>query len=76
MSKSTIPEVIQAQALLSTVHHLMTGREISFCEDVAENGDAWSAEDWDCFEVCDGQDFRSLTIQFSSEIANWINKAA
>ena len=76
MSNSTIPEVIQAQALLATVHHLMTGREITICEDVAEDGDNWNHEEWGWFEDYDGSDFRSLTIQFSREIANWINKAA
>ena len=73
---TTIEEVMQASALLSTVYHLMTGREIRFCEDLAQNGDEWNYKDWDWFEEENGSDFRSLTIQFSREIANWINKAA
>lgn len=51
-----------ARALLATVRHLMSGREIAVCEAAAD------------IEQSDGVDaslLASLKIQFSREIARW-----
>jgi len=70
------PDIIAAAALQATVHHLMTGLEISICEKLVEHASEWGDRDWEYFDELDRPVFTTLTIQFSREIANHINKAA
>jgi hypothetical protein len=51
-----------AQALLATVRHLLTGREITACE---------AAADIENSEGIDAYLLANLKIQFSREIARW-----
>lgn len=78
-----------AAALLATVRHLMTGREIDLCENIIEGSDDevftsgvfddpdFNDEPEDDYRPSDGatdeQTFTSLKIQFHAQITNHID---
>lgn len=68
-----------AEALLCTVRHLMTGREIDICEKIAEGApitpeNIFREVNGERLETISELDtFRSLRIQFYAKIINFID---
>ena len=62
-----------ANALMATVKHLMTGREIAGCE-WAKSGEIFDRQEAEESAYREFEEFnvlKRLSIQFSREIANW-----